>query len=243
MKIGLYLVALRLFLGCSPAVGQTADSVVVLPVKISAPANQHALGHIKAGNNSTELRCDYEAVVNEAKRKASAMGGNLVKITELISPVFIGSCYRISADVYKVPDISNFRSPADNAPVLMKDTAKYATLYIYRLKDTLFPSASYPVYMDSNTAIFQSKSKNAEVLQLHKEQKITIWAKAGKRKEITIDVQYGRSYYLRCGVEHGSVLQNPVLELIPDAKGEEEYRTLDKGKHREKNPTYLNEVH
>ena len=220
-----------------------AAEVMVLPIKDSLPAGARLIGHIKAGNNSTELHCDYEAVINEAKKKAKALGGNVVKITELRSPVFISGCYSIKADVYKVPDISIYKPLPAKQQILSQDREKYAVLYIYRLKDTVFPAARYTVYMDSNKAIFQSKSRNTVTIKLDKEQKITIWAKAGKQKELTLDVQYGHSYYLRCGIEHGNVLQNPVLELVHEAKGEEEYRKLDKGRPREKNPAYLNEMH
>jgi len=209
------------------------------------PSNVTLLGHIKAGNNSTQLHCDYEAVIDEAKRKAKAMGGNLVKITELRSPVFISGCYGIKADVYHFPYIERlvYQAKPEDKPSVIHDTDKFALLYIYRLKDTVFPAARYTVYQDSNKVIFQSKSKNTVVLKLDKEEKITIWAKAGKQKELTLDVKYGHSYYLRCGVEHGNVLQNPVLELIPATKGEEEYRKLDKGRPKEKNPAYLNQIH
>ena len=221
--------------------GQSA-AIVVLPLKNATPIHGTLLGHIKSGNNSTAVSCDYQSVVDDAKLKAHKLGGNLVKITQLVKPVFISGCYAISADVYQVPDITPYAALIQKTAVAENAGVGFTTLYIYRLKDTLFPSASYNVYMNDDSLIFHSKSKAAAEIKLKNTDNIKISAK-GNAGAVTINTNEQKIIYIRCGVKHGSgIKQLPVIEVVDNKRGEQEFN-MPTQKNRESDPAYLNAVH
>ena len=238
-------VIIFLLMACSNmAIGQeNTDTVVVLPARMAVPANARLLGHIRAGNHSTAVKCNYASVIAHAKRKAARLGGNLVKITAINEPVFISGCYNLSANIYSIPDVKPYQVVLNNTPRLPQtDTAKFATLYIYRLKDTLFPSARYDVHIEGDSILYRSKSSSTYMVGLPNKRSVTIWAAIGNRREVKLDLAFGKSYYLRCGVRAGNVRQEPVLELVDGDTGAREYRQLTPPR-RETSVKYLDAMH
>jgi hypothetical protein len=218
------------------------DSVVFLPLGMNAPANATKLGTIAAGNNATATKCDYEALVTEAKEKAVAMGGNIVKITKLREPAFISKCYSISADVYHISELPDYGINLNEDKSITANGANYAVLYIYRLQDTVAFSGAYKLHKDGDSVICTVKSKSWDSVQIYKEGALTLWGKIEKRQELKLDVRYGRSYYVRCGLEKGSIRNVPVIELVDNKIGSEEFQRLRKGR-KDLDVKYLQQVH
>jgi len=198
------------------------------------------LGHISAGNSSTSVHCDYVAVISSIRHKAAALGGNLAHITSLKSPTFISSCYGVEADVYRVSDISPYLKLRAQPSA---DTAgQYAVLYVYRLKDTLLPSEGYNLHLGKDSILCRIHGKTAHAFLVAQGGKVTVWAQTGVRRELTLNLEQGKSYYIRCGIASGSARQQPVLELVDAATGVAEYEKLDKHAHVA-DPAYLKQVH
>jgi len=219
------------------------DSVIVLPVKIAAPIGAKKIGAISIGDNAVKTHCDYEELVRAAKQKARAMGGNIVKITALVAPAFISKCYKIKADVYFVNElpayptqhISNIVNPGDE---------KYATLYVYRLPDTLAVINAYKLHMDNDSVLCTIKSRAKEAIKIYKEGTMTLWAETSKRTELKLDVKYGTDYYVRCGLEKGEIRMIPVIELVDKKTGAEQYANLkNKKKNKDADIIYLQQIH
>ncbi len=218
------------------------DTIIIVPLKTPAPPNAPKVGSINAGNNATATHCDYEEAVAEAKNKARAMGGNVVKITELAPPAFISKCYRIKADVYYAPAFRDSIWKQIHKPISHAATEPHANIFIYRLKDTIALAGSYYIRMNSDSVICETKSKSRDSLSLFKEGPVTLWAKKGEHKELRLDVKFGETYYVRCGVVKEGLKQVPVLELVDKATGAAEYNNEG---NRKKNMgvKYLQEVH
>ena len=218
----------------------TADTVIVLPLKIAAPANAKKLGTIKAGNNATTSKCDYVAVIADAKRKAAKMGGNMVKITELISPAFVGKCYKIQADVYTIHPLPQqlVQKPVITEPT---DSNAYARLYIYRLRDSLALEPTYSVHMNKDSVICRVSSRSRNEVRVYTTGKITLWAETEGRRELTLDIKPGEVYYIRCGLAPGEVRMVPVLELVDKASGAAQYGPTGGKKNGDVN--YLQQIH
>ena len=229
-----------LFGGSMTALAQS-DSVVFLPARATVPANAMKLGSIKAGNNATQTNCDYEAVVADAKDQARAMGGNLVKLTELIAPAFVSKCFKIKADVYHVDHMPDYRYKQIGSKN-GADLPDHATLYIYRLKDTMLLGTSYHVHLNDDSVICTVKSKSRDSVTIYNEGTIKLWAATEKKAEVPIDVKFGRSYYVRCGLIKGEIRMVPVITIVDNDMGEREYGILKK--HDKGNGVkYLQQMH
>src|ERR1700761_3092873 len=88
------LITILVFAVSGPVTAQNAkkdSDILVIPLNKPLPEKVRKIGVIKAGNNSTSTHCDYESVIQKAKIKAKKMGGNVIKITKLVSPAFISS--------------------------------------------------------------------------------------------------------------------------------------------------------
>ena len=217
------------------------DTVIYLPIKVQVPASAVKKGHIKAGNNATDMNCDYEGVIADAKAKATKMGGNIVKVTALTPPAFISKCYRVEADIYYCSDRKDpvfQQKPKAN----VETTSNYVLLYIYRLKDTTMLAPSYNLHLNDETVLCSVRSKSRDSIKIYKEGPVTLWAKTTHKGSLKLDTKFGESYYLRCGLTGGQFNTTPEIELIDNKKGIAEYAGGGK-KSKNQDARYLEEVH
>ena len=244
MKFTCFFMAAILFFGTFNTPAQNRPgSIIVLPVKMAVPEGAKKLGAIKLGNNATATNCDYEALINNAKEKASAMGGNMVKITHLIAPAFIGKCYKIEADVYYVNNLPHYKTgPSGNNTVTGRQDNNYALLCIYRLKDTIAFATPYKVHLNNDSVICTVKSKSRDSVKLYDQDTVTLWAETEKRQELKLDVKPGATYYIRCGLTMGEIRMVPVLDLMDKDTGEKEYGEARK-KNKNADVNYLQQIH
>jgi len=222
---------------------QKQDSVIVLPMQIPVPANAKKLGTIKAGDNALTTRCDYEDVIRETKQDARNLGGNIVKITQLIPPAFISKCYRIQADVYHTDTLPSFAVNTGTAGNNATDTsAPYALLCLYRLRDTLALEPTYALHLNNDSVICKVKGRWHEAIKIYDTGTITLWAKTDHRKELKLKIKTGETYYIRCGLVHGDMRLVPIMELIDPVTGAYEYNSMNKLK-KDVGLEYLKQVH
>jgi hypothetical protein len=199
------------------------DTVIVIPKQISVPAGAKLLGTIKVGDNALTIKCDYESDIDHAKELARKMGGNLVKITQLVSPVFIGSCYRIQAEVYSVDVLPVYETKSAIAAKVEDTNINYATLYIYRLRDTLALEPSYSLHLNNDSVICNVKKRSRSIVKLMAPATIDLWAKTGQRYDLKLDIKPGGTYFIRCALKHGDMRLMPFIEVVNDQVGEKEY--------------------
>ena len=239
----IYSIIFLLLTTCLHSRSQSRDSsVLVLPIKTALPPDAQKLGRIKAGNNATATDCDYEAVIKSAKTKARKMGGNIVKITNLVAPAFISKCYKIEADVYFVKKLPDYEIPQPVKTVPTPASKDYALLCIYRLADTLALEGNYDLHLDNDSVICHILSKSRDSVKVLKEGDITLWAKKEQRKELKLNVKKGDTYYIRCGLIKGEVRMIPVLEQVNKTLGEKEFGS-GKQLKKEGDVNYLNRIH
>lgn len=219
-----------------------ADSVVVLPLSIAPPADARKIGSLKAGNNATASNCDYEGLIRELKEKAAGMGGNIVKLTRLIPPAFISKCYKVTADVYNTPILPDYAvKKAPSLPVAAGNES-FATLYIYRLPDTLALEGNYQLHLNNDSVLCQIRSRFHDSFKIYSDGSIKLWAEKEKKAELKINVKKGAAYFVRCGLMKGEIRLFPVLELMDDVHGRKEFEKLKK-KKKDLDVKYLGEIH
>ena len=238
MKSIVFFISALLLLGYTHICCAQADSIVVLPMKIKVPDGANKLGSFTLGNNATETNCDYEALIHAAKEKAGKMGGNIVKITELIDPAFISKCYKIKADVYHVAQLPQYKSTNADAPL----NTSYATLYFYRLKDTMAFVTAYNGHMNGDSIVCKVRSRSRDSVNVYSDGPVMLWAATERRTEVKIDVKTGNKYYIRCGLRKGEIRMVPVLELVNNEMGKTEYEQ-ERNHKKNMGVEYLQQVH
>ena len=97
----------------------------------------------------------------------------------------------------------------------------YALLHVYRLGgygDIL----GYDLYVDE--IVYRVEYKQKETIKIYKEGKITLLARAVVKKELPIDIEFGKEYYIRCSVRNRAVTGiYPTLELVDETIGKKEF--------------------
>ena len=236
------IILLCLFFIPAHAQQKALNDVYVLPLNTQLPKDAQKIASIKIGNNSTRLHCNYDDLVIDAKQKALAAGGNVVAITTLVQPYFISKCYLIKADIYKVANTESYKKAvaAQQSSSRPADSTHTASVYIYRLADTTAFAPAYDLHINSDSVIINIKGKSHYKLQLPVGQNI-LWAES-KDQSVTINMQQGHSYFLRCGQVMGEVRHIPYLELVPPADGFKEYQQLARQK-KDIDISFLNQIH
>ena len=101
----------------------------------------------------------------------------------------------------------------------------YALLHIYRKGRIGGSAINYDLHMD-NQVICRVKNKWYESIKIDKEGEITLWAKTEARNELPIIVEFGKEYYIRCGLDFGVVVGRPYLELVDEEIGMSEIESI-----------------
>lgn len=208
------------------------------------PGNVKKIGTIKAGNNSTVAHCDYEALIQNVKIKALALGGNLVKITHLVPPVFISKCYKLEADVYYAENLDSYYAKKELIKIdkIVHPNSATSVLYLYRLKDTIAFGTGYSIHLNNDSVIAQVRSKSYDSVLLHTPGLNKIWAKTENKVSLNVNIKPGEKYYVRCGLIKGEIRMIPVLELVDEKAGLMELSQL-KGLKKDMDISYFNKIH
>ncbi|MBO4557841.1 MAG: hypothetical protein J5693_04465 [Bacteroidales bacterium] len=181
------------------------------------------LGTIKIGDTGFTSRKagSWESVIEIAKQQARQAGGNVIRITSHIPPNLDCTTHRITADILRVPDVSNI--------VLQKDTAAsehpdYAVVYFYR-NSSLGALVNYDVHI-GDTPVYRAKVNSAAEVKIYESGILDIWAKTEAKETLTLKVELGEEYYVRCDVTMGAFVGRPDLELVHPITGKGEYKAV-----------------
>jgi len=222
--------------------GQDVQTIVVLPLNTPVPAHAHKIGSCRVGNNSTETHCNYIAIVEQIKKETVGKGGNLAVITRLVPPAFIGKCYKVVADIYRVDSMQQYNITPTAPKTFLFDSTK-AILNVYRLKDTLALEPPYKIFLNDTTEIGRMHGKTYLSYSLDHEATIKLSAKTDKKTEISLHVLPGHQYYIRCGLKDGEFLREPFLEVVDATVGKTEFKQKSAVAPDAENIRYLYEIH
>lgn len=205
------------------------EEVVVFQIGEEIPPNAEKLGTIKVGDSGFSIDCNYSTVIEKAKLEARKVGGNALKITQHKTPDFWSSCHRISAEVLKINDIENFTTitETDDIESVLID-ADYAIINVYRTGGVGF-LVNYDLYL-GDSIICRVSSNFCKSIKIHKSGLNSLWAKTESKSEIPINIEFGKTYYVRCGINMGAFVGRPNLELVDNRTGEAEFNVIQKKK-------------
>jgi hypothetical protein len=239
MKIKFLLIAgtVLLLTSCSPKLTSSLlktypplhylEEVRVFSINESVPPNAEKIGTVKIGDSGFSTKCNYATVVDMAKIEARKVGGNVVKITQHNSPDFYSSCHRIVADVFRVDNIETYLPKSDPIDSAMLE-ANYAIINIYRPSGQGF-LVGYNLYL-GDLLIGRVKDNSCQSIKIYKDGENILWAKTEAKAEIPIKIEFGRIYYVRCGLNMGAFVGRPSLELVDFGTGKSEFTAMEKRK-------------
>jgi hypothetical protein len=235
-------IAAFMLLLSSAGICQTVDDVIVLPMQDTVPASAVLVGPVTAGNNATKTKCDYESLIKTLKEKTFANGGNLLKITELAEPAFIGKCYKVRAKMYKYAAADLYKNRLKKCQPVHQSVAPCATIYFYRLRDTIMPAQNYDVLLNTDSVVYRARRRSVDSIKIYGTVSLSIRAKSARKSEIKLNAKPGDVYYIRCGLMRGELLMEPFIELVDNELGAKELSGLVKRK-KDISVKYLEEVH
>lgn len=220
--------------GCSPSVvsfiyeesaplGQD-EEVVVIPMYETMQENLVKVGFVRIGDTGfTSVRNgDYDHVIELAKKEARVLGGNVVRITRHTLPDETCTTHRIEADIYYAPDLLALNPDIPN-DFFLTDHPDYAVINIYRLYDF---GGVYNVYL-GDEMVYKASYLSKTRIKVYNSGDTTLWAKTESKTTLTIPVELGREYYVRCESSEGILLMKPALRLVADEAGWEEFNSVD----------------
>ena len=171
-----------LFTSCSPKITTSiqktytplarTNEVKVLKLLTEVPQNAELLGKVDVGDTGFSSNCSYDTVLNAAMIEARKAGGNMICITNHLTPDFNSSCHRISANIYKIDSQTSHLTASISAPdstslqskTAMKDTIeiiKKSLGYQYKYKGEMLSLNQLGNILDKNQTT-QSLYKSAK---------------------------------------------------------------------------------
>ncbi|MCL2072973.1 MAG: DUF2846 domain-containing protein [Marinilabiliaceae bacterium] len=238
MKVNLYLIigGILILTSCSAKLTSSIqktyapldykEEVRIFELGEEIPPNAEKLGTIKIGDSGFSTNCNYDVVIEKAMLASRKVGGNALKITEHYTPDILSSCHRIIADVLRIADIENFKAVDEIVDIdnVLFD-ADYAIINVYRAGGQ-GALVSYDLYLGDS--IICRVSKNfCESIKIYKEGLNSLWAKTESKTEIPINVEFGKTYYVRCGITMGAFVGRPSLTMVDNNTGKAEFNAIE----------------
>lgn len=236
MKTPHILLCALVFASCNPKVNTTLSStatpldhqeeVLVLTLNDPIPETATHLGVVKVGDTGFSTNCSFAVVMEKATIEARKAGGNLLKITSHKTPNPMSSCHRITADILKVGDLNLFKEQIGKLEASPIDsTWDYALLHVYRPKSHTGSLIGYDVYL-GDSILCRATNNSKHTIKVRKKGMNSIWAKTESKTEVPIDVEYGKTYYLRCEIITGIMVGRPQMTWVGHQTGRAEYELI-----------------
>ena len=200
------------------------DAGILIFRKDSIPVGAKKIGSVKEINGA-RLDCDYSQTLETICVDAYEKGGNAIVITHMKQPGVVATCYRIWADVYKVPIANSEEKKRIRAAIydslmhtLVPEDANYSLIYVYR-PNSYEVGGEFNLHMDNKKVASLSINDN-NVIMVTKPGLVTLWTKVFYFEAVErLDVEMGKVYFLRCHLyRYGNVLR-PILGFVIPSKG------------------------
>lgn len=239
----LFLISVVILWSCSPKIRSTISnsqfksldlkSEVIVVDSTTNVAGSTLIGTFKIGDSGFTTDCGYNRVIDDAKIQARKFGGNVIQITELKRPKKWGStCYRIKGNILRNYDEENFAKLKAVSELGKKsrlpNDANYAKVYIYRPKMMTGSFIGYKVRMDTDSVVCRTRNGEKCELKIYDFGKHTFWAKTESIDSVTIDIQKGKEYFIRCGMNPGVLVSKPYLNQIESHIAIKEFEEMNK---------------
>ncbi|MDR1221959.1 MAG: DUF2846 domain-containing protein [Tannerella sp.] len=116
-----------------------------------------------------------------------------------------------SADAVERQETENLR--ADDASAL---------LHIYRPKSFVGAVVSYHIHM-GDEPLFRVTNNSKTTVRVTRDGLQSLWGRTEAKSEIPLEIEFGKEYYIRCGVSMGAFVGRPAFTLMDNRTGKTEF--------------------
>ncbi|WP_405291986.1 hypothetical protein [Algibacter sp. Ld11] len=176
--------------------------------------------------------CGYSETISEFKKKAKEIGANIIKIYDLKKPSSLNNCYKIKAKLFRNLDTNlteSIQSYNNSRNISKLDkSVDYAIINFYRPKIAVGSVVKYDIYMDDKTLItnMSNGQKISYKISDFRDHIFSAKTKDNPKKEISINIQKGQEYYVRCGIDIGKKHGNPQFSILDNTIGFSEFSDM-----------------
>ena len=100
-----------------------------------------------------------------------------------------------------------------------------ALLHIYRVGRMAGAAIGYDIYLDGEK-VFRATNKSKTTIRIMTDGAHRLSAKTESEAELPLDIQFGREYYVRCGMKMGVMVGRPDLEKVDNSTGKTEFDNI-----------------
>jgi uncharacterized membrane protein YhaH (DUF805 family) len=101
----------------------------------------------------------------------------------------------------------------------------YALLHVYRRSAVMGFGISYNLHLDDEV-IFRVKNGSKTTVKVTGEGPHVLWGKTERKVRFPVNIQFGREYYIRCGLKIGILAGVPKIEIVDSQTGKSEYDAI-----------------
>ena len=236
MRILFSLLTALLFISCSPKIKSTVNRPTLTAIEVEKPIHvlkpidalpekEYGVGRVYVNARSAEHNVSYEEIIKLGQQEARKMGANVLKIEKHYRPDLNKPGHRIYATAYYIED---FKPEEYRIEEPIYEDWDHALIFVYRPHGYGY-AIGYNLFLDDEK-VMRVKNRSASVIKVKDFGEHTLWAKTEKRKEVKINIEKGKTYYLRCGVGMGILVGVPTMELVEWSDGKYEYDKLNQEK-------------
>jgi hypothetical protein len=211
------------------AVGQNGQSeVIVLSGQDYVPTEAVRIKALNILDYGFKMQCGFNEVMQDGIDRTRKAGGNVLKITEWLTPDAISTCYRLRGEIYHVDDFEALKAyyKAINDSVirtLVPDTAHYAVLYLYSPLTAKSSFLKYSVYV-RDVPIWKFRWEKYLAVRIYKEGKTDIWTHTERGSSVPVDIRFGKAYFLKCSVNGSGFVGSGAIRLVEPRTGVKQFR-------------------
>jgi hypothetical protein len=226
-----FIIILLAAISCSPKVTTRInknypplnykEEVRVYGLSDPVPASEE-LGVVKIVDNGFSANCGYDVVIEKAKLEARKIGGNAIKITDHRTPSTFGSsCHQIAGKILKIENLETAANVGDEKTLGDVD---YAMLHVYRFGG-MGAAVGYDLYL-GDSVICRVKNNRKQSIKIYKDGRNMVWAKTESKSEVPVNIQFGKEYFIRCGIKMGAFVGRPTLQITDYSTGKAEFESI-----------------
>lgn len=242
MKKLLILPALLLIVSCATSVTTKLaqhnypalleqDRIFLLEENENLPLNSQFIGDIKIGDSGFTTDCGYNKVIEDATATARKSGANIIHIVKLKDPTPFGStCYRLKAKIYRNLDTEALAGIMEERSLKNKsripEGSDYALIHFYRPAMATGALLGYKIKNGNDSIVGSLRNGQKFTYKTNSFGEQSFYAVLETREEIKINVEKGKEYFIRCGMNMGLVIARPDLNITENYIGVKEFEVI-----------------
>ncbi|HEU4790786.1 MAG TPA: hypothetical protein VFS71_13960 [Flavobacterium sp.] len=208
------------------------NQIIVLEKTDVLPGNSEFIGDVKIGDSGFTTDCGYNKVISDVTTAARNAGGNIIQITEIKEPSFFGStCYRVKAKIYRNLNSESLSIIISNKNIKNKsrlnEDSDYALIYFYRPNLAVGSLLGYHIKNTNDSIVGRLRNGEKFVYKTKKFGNQNFYGTLETKSEIKINVEKGKEYFVRCGVNMGVAIGRPEINIVENSIGMKEYDKME----------------